>query len=765
MKVPADSTGMPSPIPPRRFTFVILGALALGVVLLCLGHGARTDGRVNVAWWNNSRFEGSPVIRETTRLPFFRNVSVPPGRISLRDDKWSALVEGTLWLPSDGTWSPYLTSDDAASLWIDGEEIVSLPGMHPPKTGSQSRNIKAGPHPFCIRYQQMGGQATLDLRLAKQHGRPAPIPDSFLSPPGTTTRTWARASRSLGAGAIVLVLFIGLVRGLVHFRHRLCQRTADFLRKPRDLGWYLFYGLLALHILPIIVLPYFPTQDGAAHVASGRDFIHFFLADGWLIRDWLQPSPMLEPNLMGHVFFGLAQLVLPCVWAEKLFVVGYFLTTAMGVRAILKSMNHDYAWAAVLVLPMLMHWPLRMGFYNFTMGLPVMLWTIALWLQHRDELHDTNIFAISLLAVAAYFCHPVPAVIAALTMGALSLGVSGAQLVSAWRHHRTVPREIIKAVLHRLGMTAFALFPLALLLSNYLIADKESGALPGFGHLKEMLLNGDVFTTMRDSERVPAKTLTLALAALLGLAIIVKILRRHLVRWDALFIIFAGMVFLTLSSSDAMGGGFFLIPRLFLLTFLTLVLWLGVVPWPRLMSSGIQWAFFGISFWFLTLRTVNDARAQSTLGEVVSAATVIEKDRTILALPYDRHGSGESYNGRMAAYLHVGGYVAAASQSLNLNLYEYHVPHFPMRWRDDLSPPSHLSVAEGLERDEPCIDIGRFELDTRERIDYVLTMKMPQEDHPNPCVRNLLRELRSHYTEVFASHPSGYARVFKRIDQ
>lgn len=74
--------------------------------------------------------------------------------------------EGYLQIESSGKYDFELGSDDGSKLWIDGEEIVDVDGIHPHSLNKTSNYpLKAGPHHVVVDYFQGGGEWTLEAKI------------------------------------------------------------------------------------------------------------------------------------------------------------------------------------------------------------------------------------------------------------------------------------------------------------------------------------------------------------------------------------------------------------------------------------------------------------------------------------------------------------------------------------------------------------------------------------------------------------------------
>lgn len=71
---------------------------------------------------------------------------------------------GFLLVPTNGTYTFQLNSDDGSMLWLDGALVVTNDGAHAAREISATTNLTAGPHALMLGYFQNLGSAVLELR-------------------------------------------------------------------------------------------------------------------------------------------------------------------------------------------------------------------------------------------------------------------------------------------------------------------------------------------------------------------------------------------------------------------------------------------------------------------------------------------------------------------------------------------------------------------------------------------------------------------------
>jgi hypothetical protein len=188
-------------------------------------------------------------------------------------------------------------------------------------------------------------------------------------------------------------------------------------------------------------------------------------------------------------------------------------------------------------------------------------------------------------------------------------------------------------------------------------------------------------------------------------------------------------------------GGMFLLERLNLYFFLSLLLWIAAVSWSpawrRLLMSGA--AVFSVAI--LAVNVPWYRAANRLIEEYLSGAALIPANTTFVPLVYDPRGPGpmrELYGEPMR---HTAGYAALMRSAVNLDNYEAQTDLFALMFHPDRNPGVFIGA---IENNPP-----RVRLDSP-LIDYVLLWD-PQRVAPLPPPR---------FVPIFTS-PQGGMRLFR----
>ncbi len=116
-------------------------------------------------------------------------------------------------------------------------------------------------------------------------------------------------------------------------------------------------------------------------------------------------------SLYYYLLIALSR-IMPLVWADKVIVAVAVANLAFGLRYLCTTLGRNGAVMAMLVFPVLLNWPLFMGFVNFTLSLGMAAWAIGIWTR-LEQLPPAQSRAglrvlFSVLLVAMTMTHPVP---------------------------------------------------------------------------------------------------------------------------------------------------------------------------------------------------------------------------------------------------------------------------------------------------------------------------------------------------------------------
>jgi alpha-L-arabinofuranosidase len=96
------------------------------------------------------------------------------------DQNFGLEYNGYIKIPTDGTYTFFVNSDDGANLVIDGDLIVDNDGQHAPQEASGTTMLRSGFHKITVVFFQAGGGKVLDVSMSGPGMEKQNIPETIL---------------------------------------------------------------------------------------------------------------------------------------------------------------------------------------------------------------------------------------------------------------------------------------------------------------------------------------------------------------------------------------------------------------------------------------------------------------------------------------------------------------------------------------------------------------------------------------------------------
>ncbi|HYG67095.1 MAG TPA: GtrA family protein [Anaeromyxobacteraceae bacterium] len=529
--------------------------------------------------------------------------------------------------------------------------------------------------------------------------------------------------------------------------------------RPSRLPVAAFGLLLFVHVLPLWLLPYVPTQDGPLHVENVLGLLAWERSP--LLQQWYVANWGVQPNwLTQAILAGLLQ-ALPPVAAEKAILTGYTVFLPFAFRAALPRGERGW-WIALGVFPFVHAYPFHMGFWNFCWGVALLFATTAFWLRRRGRLGPAAFAAVAVLAVLLFLAHTVAFAAWLATTGILLAWRAALSLRRARGRPARVRRVTRGYALRGAGLAAAAL-PGVVLVASWIAdhSDRAVARLPW----KDLAAK---LATLYALVSIDRKEIFLAagVAFALGVATVHVLLLRttRLLRpqdgWLLGAIAFAILYF---AVPDVIASGAHVSDRMALLSGMCVLAFVGSSAGASIASikrAGI--ALGAVAVLFVGARTDKQHVLASYVEEFVSAARAVDTESVLLPVAFLPHGprddAGRRLGYRIKPFLHATGWIVAERGGVDLKNSQANTDHCPLRFPEDRNPfrviaPS-LAAMEGA---PPCVPLSR----ASNAVDYVLVWGNTPEGTRTPCAAAMHTELGARFERVFVSEPRGLLEVWR----
>ncbi|HUU56657.1 MAG TPA: hypothetical protein VMW93_04890 [bacterium] len=466
-----------------------------------------------------------------------------------------------------------------------------------------------------------------------------------------------------------------------------------------------FFLVIVLNLGLVWCSRYVPTQDGPSHLANAVTLKNLVLPGEAGVEYSYRVNWRLFPNWAYYAVVAPLAAVAPPHTAERIFLSGYVLGFAFAVYRLTKAAGADTAAPALAAFPFALALPFHLGFFNYCLGVVIMLAALAYFWRRRDRVGWKEGLAVSAFAVATYFCHIVPAVLLLAYVYLLLLCTSFS------RRHAGAPASPRRALFF------WATLPAWVLPAHY-ATTAEAGRLSWIppAELFYRLVRGwplEIFH--KDQRLVGIFAVAVAAAAIIGVVAMVLSRRRRRPRARDAFGVaaLASLALYFLFPDSGFGGGAISV-RLSVFAFLFIFVWAGddFGRWGKRVALAAA-AALALSSWvgnLLCYRILSRG-----VAEVVTARPAVAAGSSFVFLDY----GGPQH--RVAVFRHAGAYFALDGDVLDLGNYEGRSRDFPVDYRGPSSRPPRTEIAA-----PDTYDANKYAA----VVDYVITWEMPE---PGPA--------------------------------
>jgi hypothetical protein len=250
-------------------------------------------------------------------------------------------------------------------------------------------------------------------------------------------------------------------------------------RLSRGVPAALGLGLLVFQAILPWTARYFMTMDGPSHLYNARVIGEVVLNPSSPYRKFYKLRSALTTNWGSVLLFNLVSR-LTTTYAEPVVATLAVLAALLSFFYLLRSLDSSATFSPVINFISLT-WFLWVGFYNFYIGMALFALAVGYYVRHSVELSWRRAAALSLLLLATFFTHILPAVLAVLTL----------LIVSGWLHgfrrsQLLVPLSANPAHNGRRGRNSapckdaaascallIAIIPVCLLMGSFVLASRE----------------------------------------------------------------------------------------------------------------------------------------------------------------------------------------------------------------------------------------------------------------------------------------------------
>jgi len=508
---------------------------------------------------------------------------------------------------------------------------------------------------------------------------------------------------------------------------------------------YLFLLVVILSLAPIIDTTFFPSLDGPSHLYNANLIKELLFDQNAYLAAYYSMNPILAPNWIGHFILMSFDLFLSAAYAEKWLLLIYFIGLPLAFRSLIHAISPKGIWASYLVFPFLYSAVLSMGFYNFSLALIFLFFTLSFLLNNKENLGNPRIFFILfVLITVTYFSH---LFIFILLLFFIGLHIFWKGLSDVLQKETDTNRAIQKSLKKAGWLVAISFLPLVLLIL-YVIDQTPSGNnnYLSVTELWRALFNIDAIIAYdRNVEQMYTRKIFYILAGLsifaLGKWAYLKFIRKEQLSYTqsgfwVIAILIILLLYFFLPDSDEIAGFFSV--RLSMLFYLFLIIWLSTQKIPKWVSLPI------ICFAVLFTYQLNGFYRKQLMDlnliamECLQASKFVEENS--LVLPINRFDNW--------LLKHFSNYLGVEKPMVVLENYEATTDYFPILWNEKSLPNIFLGDEDG--KNFPCLYWKSNGKNQMQKADYVFVLGNLDEKK-DKCNQLIGKEIKRKYDLIFNS--------------
>jgi hypothetical protein len=503
---------------------------------------------------------------------------------------------------------------------------------------------------------------------------------------------------------------------------------------------YYFWFLLALHLVPVFSVRFFPTVDGPAHLYNSRLIVDLLHDPGSPLSSFFSFNTTINPNWSGHFLQSAFLVFLPAFAAEKLVLLIYLIGFPAGFRFLFKTLGIKNKLIVYMIFPFTYSFLFYYGFYNFHIGLVVFLFAIGLWIKY--DYHFTTGRILKLLALATLICLSHVFIFISFLLFLFIMNVAG--LNYAGKENR-ISKITFKSSWTQLLIVA----PGLLLTGYYFLSGPSIATAAGYLPIEQRI---SLITQVQPAKGIVlagifSRWIFFAIVALLLSVFSARLFRKKIPEQKGWLWLTGALLVLYFVLPDSISSFGFLSSRLLLLFFIFIIAWLGLQKFPVWLNVLVFVLMNYVSLALLLMHYRVAKASDIYARETVMASARIEPYSIVLPVQ----------NRNYFLYAHLSNYLGAEKPMVILENYEAGLNYFPLKWNRDQLPDLRLGHVPA---DSSCIQWPSNPKQPPRPIDYVFII--PGESSPagKACEENFRTMVESSYELVYEG-PESKIKLYK----
>ncbi len=160
----------------------------------------------------------------------------------------------------------------------------------------------------------------------------------------------------------------------------------------------------------VLSLPLFPAQDSPMHLYIAS-VLSSLLSGSNRFSTYFYVRHLLTPYSLHYYFLIVFGRLFSFPIADKLLVCAILVCSAFGFRYLARTVGPSGDVVSLFAIPLLLSWPIGMGYYNYSMSLGLAFWALGFWNRASSTRKHRFWLGFLLTTVLMTLTHPLPVIL------------------------------------------------------------------------------------------------------------------------------------------------------------------------------------------------------------------------------------------------------------------------------------------------------------------------------------------------------------------
>ena len=490
-------------------------------------------------------------------------------------------------------------------------------------------------------------------------------------------------------------------------------------------------------------------MDSAAHLYNANLLKYLLFTNNSQLNYFFTLNKELVPNWSCHAILTIFSLIFPAFIAEKSLLLIYAIGLPVAFYKLIKYLSPDNYKLSILILPFVYTFLFGLGFYNFSLGIVVILITTYYWLKIKNDITLKRYLLFFVLIFLAYFTHIF--IFAILLFVLFSISIIG--LINDVLN-KTFNKK--KYFIEFLSLITVSL-PFIVLFASFILNREHissNNRLPVNELIQWIKDIRSLIIYNYSRELIFTRIIFYIIFSLIIITIYTKLNNyfRHnsdkqkinLNNYTWLFIsLFVLVLYFVLPDSNSGGG--YISQRLNILFFIFLIIWVAIQRFPKWLTNVVISVIIIANFSLVYRYTNTIKNLNKEAVEFEKAAIHIKDYSTVLPIK----NSNSWLDGHFSNYLGIN------KPLIILENYEASTGYFPIKWNDTQFPK--LTLGENY-YSQSCINWKTSDnSQITKPIDYIIIYGNNDLDG---CKKEVIKIIKNQYKQIYISK-NGFIKIFQ----